>query len=338
MEHTPEDGFYRDKHVHYIRNLNKDKNTFEYVATEHLRVSGIYWGLAALDILGELPTGEEAEELISFILQCQQPDGGFGGSVGHDSHLLYTLSAVQVLAILGALDRIDKESIVQFVQRLQQPNGSFHGDSWCEVDTRFSYCAVCCLRLLGRLDAIDCNTAAEFIHQCRNFDGAFGCVPGAESHGGQIFCCVGALAILNRLDLVDADLLGWWLCERQLPCGGLNGRPEKLEDVCYSWWILSALAILRRLHWINGDALAGFILTAQDAEDGGIADRPGDLPDAFHTFFGIAGLSLLGKCGLPCPVNPVYALSHRTLESLGIDPALPALPCCASPQLPPHGQ
>jgi prenyltransferase beta subunit len=31
--------------------------------------------------------------------------------------------------------------------------------------------------------------------------------------------------------LVDADLLGWWLCERQLKNGGLNGRPEKLEDV-----------------------------------------------------------------------------------------------------------
>ena len=30
---------------------------------------------------------------------------------------------------------------------------------------------------------------------------------------------------------VDQELLGWWLCERQLPCGGLNGRPEKKEDV-----------------------------------------------------------------------------------------------------------
>lgn len=27
---------------------------------------------------------------------------------------------------------------------------------------------------------------------------------------------------------VNADLLGWWLCERQLQSGGLNGRPEKV--------------------------------------------------------------------------------------------------------------
>jgi len=43
--------------------------------------------------------------------------------------------------------------------------------------------------------------------------------------------CVAALGILDRLDVVDVDTLGWWLSERQLPNGGLNGRPEKLEDV-----------------------------------------------------------------------------------------------------------
>ena len=46
-----------------------------------------------------------------------------------------------------------------------------------------------------------------------------------------VFVCVAALAILDRLDIVDVDTLAWWLAERQLPNGGLNGRPEKLEDV-----------------------------------------------------------------------------------------------------------
>jgi len=43
--------------------------------------------------------------------------------------------------------------------------------------------------------------------------------------------CTAALAILDRLDVVDVPTLGWWLAERQLPNGGMNGRPEKLEDV-----------------------------------------------------------------------------------------------------------
>jgi len=46
-----------------------------------------------------------------------------------------------------------------------------------------------------------------------------------------VFVCVGALAILDRLDEVDHQTLGWWLSERQLANGGLNGRPEKKEDV-----------------------------------------------------------------------------------------------------------
>jgi len=108
--------------------------------TEHLRVSGLYWGLTALTILGR----EDAlprEEVIAFLLQCFHPSGkppgafsrmrpewsnwcprdssglappgGFSGNVHHDPHLLYTLSAVQVLVTYDALDRVDTGAIVR---------------------------------------------------------------------------------------------------------------------------------------------------------------------------------------------------------------------------------
>lgn len=53
------------------------------------------------------------------------------------------------------------------------------------------------------------------------------------------------------------------LAERQTADGGLNGRPEKLQDVCYSWWCLSALALLGRTHWIDRTKLSSFILFCQ---------------------------------------------------------------------------
>ena len=135
--------------------------------------------------------------------------------------------------------------------------------------------------------------------------------------------CVAALAIAGRLDLLGGgggsvdgsggsrggdsrikssrqkidpqgrDALSWWLSERQTPTGGLNGRPEKLPDVCYSWWCVSSLAVLERARWIDRRALARFVLAAQDGDSGGIADRPENAADVYHTFFGVAGLSLL---------------------------------------------
>ncbi|GIM16103.1 hypothetical protein Vretimale_18761 [Volvox reticuliferus] len=103
------------------------------------------------------------------------------------------------------------------------------------------------------------------------------------------------------------------LCERQTKTGGLNGRPEKLQDVCYSWWCLSCLSILGHLHWIDREALTRFILDCQDEEDGGISDRPDDMADVYHTFFGIAGLSLMGYPGL-APIDPTWALPVEVVQ------------------------
>ena len=113
---------------------------------------------------------------------------------------------------------------------------------------------------------VNVSKAVDHIEQCINFDGGFGSSPGAESHAGQVYPCLGTLWIAGRLDLVNRDRLGGWLSERQLPNGGLNGRPEKLEDVCYSWWVLSSLTIIERLHWIDSGKLVRFILRCQVSE------------------------------------------------------------------------
>jgi hypothetical protein len=53
----------------------------------------------------------------------------------------------------------------------------------------------------------------------------------------------------------------------------------------------------------------------QDEEDGGISDRPDDMVDVYHTFFGIAGLSLMGYEGLAA-IDPTYALPVETVRAL----------------------
>ena len=63
--------------------------------TEYLRMSGIYWSLTAVDLMGSLERMDR-NGIIDFIKQCQHDNGGIGASIDHDPHLLYTLSAVQV--------------------------------------------------------------------------------------------------------------------------------------------------------------------------------------------------------------------------------------------------
>ena len=344
--------FYDLKHVTYITSLAKKldaPSSYEGAVTSHLRMSGIYWSLTALSILRSSQEVDEKmrlkKDILDFTFACyDEKKGGFGGNIGHDAHLLYTLSAIQILALAGQMDdeRLDIKKVASFIASLQLEDGSFMGDEWGEVDTRFSYCALSTLSLLGFLEPssqnanqtytsqyIDVEKAAKYIVSCHNFDGGFGCIPGAESHAGQVFCCVGALAISGYLHLLHenqhAELLSWWLSERQCDSGGLNGRPEKQADVCYSWWILSALVILGRVHWINRQKLVDFILNCQDDDDGGIADRPQDMPDVFHTFFGISGLSLLGYLHEGTEISekynyrkidPVYALPTDVVQEL----------------------
>lgn len=133
---------------------------------------------------------------------------------------------------------------------------------------------------------------------------------------------VGFLSLTHQLHRLDTEKLCWWLCERQLPSGGLNGRPEKLPDVCYSWWVLSSLTIMGRLHWIKADQLEQFILSCQDNETGGFSDRTGNLPDIFHTLFGLAALSLLKADKRLKPINPTLCMPQHIIDRLEIKPQI----------------
>ena len=235
-------------------------------------MNGLYWGLTALHLLGH-PTALPRDATIDFVLSCQHANGGFGAAPGHDAHLLYTVSAIQILFLVDGIEELQsrgkggkggKEGVAGYIAALQnRETGTFAGDEWGEEDTRFLYAALNALSLLGMLDYVDMRLAVDYVISCANFDGGFGVCPGAESHSGQIFVCVSALSIAGRLDLINKDKLGRWLSERQVDGGGLNGRPEKDEDVCYSWWVASSLATIGRLHWIDGGKLTKFILECQ---------------------------------------------------------------------------
>ncbi len=63
----------------------------------------------------ELSTGlwQQGVDVWVQVLRCQHDNGGFGGSERHDPHLLYTLSAVQILALYDKLHLINADTVAE---------------------------------------------------------------------------------------------------------------------------------------------------------------------------------------------------------------------------------
>ena len=152
------------KHVEYVCTLGEKTESLEYYLTEHLRMSGVYWGLGTLGILGATQTLDR-DALIRFVKSCECKNGGFAGNMNHDPHLLYTLSAVQILAMIDALEYVDADRVMNYVASLQQPDGSFAGDEWLEIDTRFFLlCSVLSCHF-GKIETNRCEEMCWLRHE-----------------------------------------------------------------------------------------------------------------------------------------------------------------------------
>ncbi|XP_061834901.1 geranylgeranyl transferase type-2 subunit beta isoform X2 [Nerophis lumbriciformis] len=239
-----------DKHADYIAAYGCKKDDYEYTLSEYLRMSGIYWGLTVMDLMSQLPRMNR-QEIVDFIKSCQHECGGVSASVGHDPHLLYTLSAVQILCLYDSVDALDVDKVVEYVKGLQQDDGSFAGDKWGEIDTRFSFCAVATLALLCKMDAINIDKAVEFVLSCMNFDGGFGCRPGSESHAGQLpdvcysWWVLASLRIIGKIHWIDKDKLRSFIlaCQDE-ETGGFADRPGDMVDPFHTLFGIAGLSLL----------------------------------------------------------------------------------------------
>eukprot|EP01135_Chromosphaera_perkinsii_P000698 Nk52_evm10s150 gene=Nk52_evmTU10s150 len=176
----------RERHLMFIKALERAMpERFEYWITEHLRLTGVYYGMCATHVLGR-PLLLCREEILAQCRACQvtvtgtkgkggrgkRREGGFGGNPGHDPHIQHTLSALQLCALIlhgesqqtqsvlcGGVsgkdivfdpsEYIDVDRALGYVLSLYDEEGGFFvGDKWGGVDTRYCYCALQALHLL----------------------------------------------------------------------------------------------------------------------------------------------------------------------------------------------
>lgn len=80
---------------------------------------------------------------------------------------------------------------------------------------------------------------------------------------------------------------------------GMNGRTNKVADTCYAWWVCGSLHILDHPDLYHKSALQRYLLQkTQHPALGGFGKFPGDLPDLYHSYMGLAALGLTHVEGL----------------------------------------
>ncbi|XP_060527273.1 geranylgeranyl transferase type-1 subunit beta [Cylas formicarius] len=300
----------------------------------------IYFCLAGLDVLGNIDklSRKKQNEIIECIYSLQVVNenelvSGFQGSSFLNTkdnrsqpspykwcHIANTYSCLLSLLILGDdLSRVNKEEIIKSLRVLQLRNGSFKGAiEGAESDMRFVYCAACISYILNDWRGIDIEKMMQFILNSISYDGGIGQGPELESHCGSTFCAVASLALSNNLHRLSKrqfhNLRRWLLMRLET---GFNGRPNKPTDTCYSFWTGGALKILNAYQFIEADDNPQFILMTQD-KYGGFAKWMNAVPDPMHTYFGLAGLSLMKFDNLRemfCPLNCTRKV-HDHLKTL----------------------
>ncbi len=103
---------------------------------------------------------------------------------------------------------------------------------------------------------------------------------------------------MNQLDVVLQEDDDWkqelihWCVTRQ--AGGMQGRPNKAEDTCYSYWIGGTLRLLGQDHLLQHEELRAFVMKCQ-TNMGGFGKVIGAFPDVLHSFYSLAYLSLSQK-------------------------------------------
>lgn len=302
--------------------LLNDETHLEFYMSQHLRMNGLYWTVISKQMIDQEIDDSQKDELVAWIKECHDSDKGtFSPYPGHDCHILSTLSAIQLLIIFDDIEFLTEKvfpKVFQYIKSLQLDNGAFKGDTFTEeLDTRYSYNSLHILYYIKKyspqlfkqneLHKVVANGLA-YLKRCFNHDGGFGLKPQRESHGAHVWTSFASFAIWDEIDSYfskqELEDLKWWLSERQNLDGGLNGRPCKLSDCCYSWWCLASLKLVNYsshfkqnkldcLESIDLQKLKQFIVQCQDDVNGGISDRPGNVVDIFHTCFGLTGMSLI---------------------------------------------
>ncbi|KAK7727663.1 geranylgeranyl transferase type-1 subunit beta [Botryosphaeria dothidea] len=304
-----------------------------------------FFALQTLLILGDDLQRVKRRECLQWLPRLQRrEDGSFGETLGeggrieggHDTRFIYCAAGVRwvlrgssVEGAVDGVDDIDVDAVVRCIRASETYDGGISEAPYHEAHAGFTYCAIGALALLGRLPSnagsrvsdaplvglSDPELTARWLvaRQTLALDDEelMETSDGDEPAAAKTPIDAPRAVKLHSLPSLigeagGADFLQW---------AGFNGRCNKVADTCYAWWVGGSLSMLGRIHLTSRSTARRYLLEKTQHLVGGFGKMPGDPPDIYHSYLGLAALSLLEEPGVK-PIRAAACLSEHTCQFL----------------------
>ncbi|PQE25250.1 prenyltransferase and squalene oxidase protein [Rutstroemia sp. NJR-2017a WRK4] len=252
-------------------------------------------------------------DCLSWLRRLQREDGSFGELVtedgkvrgGRDMRYCYVATALRWMLTGDAHEEreegtdINVESLVEHLRRGQTYDGGISESSEHEAHAGYAYCAIASLSLLDRLPKPTSGTETSeaektsagltnlpetlrwlVLRQSAYTDG-----DGEEEEEEQ-------------KDSEQSAPDHFFVPDTDPTFVGFNGRCNKRADTCYTFWVGASLNMLGHSDLINKDGARRFLLEKTQHMIGGFGKTPGNPPDIYHSYLGLAILAALKEPGL----------------------------------------
>lgn len=236
----------------------------------------------SVPIGGEMVQDIDVDGLVGCIRRSESYDGGIADEPFHEPHAGYEYCA------LGAL---------HFVDRLQTPEDQDNSVLRAPSDPSLT------IRWLieRQTDLEEEEIDDEVLSAADSTEGPSNTTPAADTPiSDALHQSPDKSTIMPDLQL-ENDISNFDLEPLE---AGMNGRTNKVADTCYAWWAGASFHMMGHPELYDRDALQRYLLgKTQHTALGGFGKFPGDLPDLYHSYLGLAALGLSETEGIKrvCP-------------------------------------
>ncbi|OCK83935.1 geranylgeranyl transferase type I beta subunit [Lepidopterella palustris CBS 459.81] len=318
-------------------------------AWDPANVPATFFALLMLAIFGDDLERVKRRECLEWLTRMQRPDGSFGETIGengrieggNDIRFGYTGTGIRWIlrgSVEGPVDGvsdINVDKLVECIRISETYDGGISEARFHEAHAGFTFCAISALSFLDRLP-LPTSPNNDRVRGLSNLpltlhwlasrqtatlddDDAYdtnkdGTNSSATCHDADSFAKLSGFPPKNS----ESSYKGQPTSQFETQWTGMNGRCNKIADTCYAFWVTGSLATLNHLPIIDRPALRRYLLDKVQHLVGGFGKMPGDPPDLYHSYLGLATMAILDEPGLKSFDAPLCMSNdaRKHLESL----------------------